>query len=191
MAIADEEGGLFMNNKNNIKLYNMVLPPFLLLMLVPKFLVLSLAINFVIDSVVLIIILLATKNLSLGNYGNTIFKVWGLGFASDYICIAYMIGVEAVLGGFLDLPQEGGDLLTQILSGPVWAVNHDTYFSVWSAIFIVSGVLISALCIFLFNYKISFKKLISSKKQRAISALVMALITAPYTFLLPKEVFYH
>ena len=53
----------------------------------------------------------------------------------------------------------------------------------------VPGVVISAVLIFALNYFITFKNL--EKKKRVILSLLFAVITAPYTFLVPSRWLYN
>ena len=70
----------------DVKLYNMILPPFILFAIVPIFWLISLVGNFVIDSVVLMIIsLVIYKRFSGKLYKKAIIKVWLLGFAADFV----------------------------------------------------------------------------------------------------------
>lgn len=178
----------------DIKLYNMILPPFMLFALVPLFWLISLVGNFIIDSAVLLIIsLVIYKSFSGKLYKKAILKVWLLGFAADFVGVLYLIIVSVCSsiwnmfgGGY----YEGNDLGRQILSGIDSAMNHSHFDSVWGVLFIVSGILVSAATIFVFDYFISFRNVGFSKKQRLLSALSFAFFTAPYAFLLPKELFY-
>ena len=54
---------------------------------------------------------------------------------------------------------------------------------------LLSAVFCLAVFYFVFNYRVSFNNKGLSKKQKIIASLTMAIITAPYTFLLPKELF--
>ena len=180
----------------DIKLYNMILPPFMLFAFVPLFWLISLVGNFIVDSAVLLIIsLIIYKSFSGKLYKKAILKVWLLGFAADFVGVLYLIIVSVCSsmwswnmfgGGY----YEGNDLGIQILSGIDSAMNHSHFDSVWGVLFIVSGILISAVTIFVFDYFISFRNVGFSKKQRLLSALSFAFFTAPYAFLLPKELFY-
>ncbi|MGN0455934.1 MAG: hypothetical protein ACI4F2_03660 [Acutalibacteraceae bacterium] len=151
----------------DIKLYNMILPPFMLFAFVPLFWLISLVGNFIVDSAVLLIIsLIIYKSFSGKLYKKAILKVWLLGFAADFVGVLYLIIVSVCSsiwnmfgGGY----YEGNDLGRQILSGIDSAMNHSHF---------------------------SFRNVGFSKKQRLLSALSFAFFTAPYAFLLPKELFY-
>ena len=54
----------------------------------------------------------------------------------------------------------------------------------------IINIILDPIFIFVFNYRVSFNNKGLSKKQKIIASLTMAIITAPYTFLLPKELFY-
>lgn len=53
----------------------------------------------------------------------------------------------------------------------------------------IPGLLIAIALIFVFNYYITFRKL--QKSSRFKLALMFAVITAPYTFLVPSSWLYH
>ena len=149
---------------NDIKLYNMILPPFMIVMLAPPWVIISLVGNFLIDSLLLIVLLAVFIKKSIGKqYIRTIFKVWGLGYASDFIGMLY--------------------LLTPHLLSLSKAPDLD------DNVFIAVGILIASVCIFIFDYFVSFRKCGFTKMQRLVASLSFAIITAPYTFLLPEDVF--
>lgn len=56
-----------------------------------------------------------------------------------------------------------------------------------SWICVISAVVISMVVTFIFNYFIILKATNLSKKQRFLSALIIALITAPYYFFIPLD----
>lgn len=172
----------------DIKLYNMILPPFMLFMFSPVLWMLSLAGNFVIDSVVLLIITLVIfKEFDSGFFRKVILKVWLLGFLADFVGVFYLTAIAFLTSS--EYPYSDS-ILNHILGGIYSAVNGSHFDSIWGVLFIVSGMLVASACIFIFDYFISFKNTGLSKKQRVISSLVFAVVTSPYTFLLPKELFY-
>ena len=80
-----------MENKNNdIKLYN-VLFPFWMLLLFPQMWAIVLPGNFIIDSIVLIISMFALNMTDKKRfYKRHIFQIWGFGMLSDIVGAAYM-----------------------------------------------------------------------------------------------------
>lgn len=171
-----------------IRLYNMILPPFILFLFLPWWWIGSIAGNFIIDSVVLLLIsLIMFKKFKFELYKNVIIKVWILGFLADLLGILYLIIVSAFSNAEY---YEGNNIWNQILSGIYLATNHSHFDSIFGVLFIVSGIFFSAILVFVFNYFISFRNTILSRKQKIVMSLSIAVLTAPYTFLLPKELFY-
>lgn len=177
-----------MKKLNDIKLYNMIFPIFMLFAFFPIMWLFSIVGNFIIDSIVLLIITLAIyKKINFKVYANTIVSVWLIGFFSDLMGAIYL----TVMSVSLDANYyDGNDLGKQILSGIYLATNHSPFDSVWGVVFISSGILLSAICIFMFNYFISFSKTNFTNKCKICASITLAIVTAPYTFLLPKELFY-
>lgn len=81
--------------------------------------------------------------------------------------------------GLLGLPDE-------LVSG----ISYDPFSNSMAVFIIIFAILISAFFIFLFNYKITLKELIEEKGLRLKVALTFALVTMPWTFLLPTKWFY-
>ena len=172
---------------NNIKLYNLIFPSFLLFVFAPWLWIISLTGNFVIDSIIIIIIsYIFFKKRKKDFYKETVFKVWALGFLADIIGLVYLMIVSLAFEGDY---YQGTDIIKLIQSGIYLAVNHSPYDSIWSIAFLASGILISSIFIFLLNYRYSFNTDLFSKKQRIVASIVIAIFTAPYTLLLPKEMF--
>ena len=151
-----------MENKNNdIKLYN-VLFPFWMLLLFPQMWAIVLPGNFIIDSIVLIISIFALKMTEKKQfYKRHIFQIWGFGMLSDIIGAAYMF----LLMWAFEVGNMGDELYLTI-----------------------PALIISAILIFVLNYFVTFRK--SDKALRLKLALTFAIVTAPYTFLIPSSWLY-
>lgn len=149
-----------MNNKKDVKLYN-VLFPFWFLMLIPSTWIIVLPGNFLIDSLVLIISMccMHVENKKYF-YKKHIWKIFAFGLLADLIGSGLL---------FLSLVLE-------------WSTMGDELHITFPA------MLISAACIYLFNYFITFKK--DDKRIRFKMALTFAIATAPYTFLIPSSLLY-
>lgn len=145
--------------RKETRLYN-VLFPLWMLMLFPIAWLVVLPGNFIIDSIVLIVSMYALKMQEKKTfYKKTILKIFGIGILSDIIGSAYMLMMMVVFdAGNIEL------LLT------------------------VPALILSAVCIFLFNYYITFKQ--CDKSVRWKLALIFAVVTAPYTFLVPTPWLY-
>ena len=147
--------------KNVIKLYN-ALFPFWLFMLIPEMWFIALPGNFIIDSIVLIISMFALKMTEKKRfYKRHIFQIWGFGMLSDIVGAAYMF--------FLMWAFEVGSM------------GDELYLT-------IPTLIISAVLIFVLNYFVTFRK--SDKVLRLKLALTFAIVTAPYTFLIPSSWLY-
>lgn len=139
-----------------IRFYNILFPIWFLLF-IPLSWVVVLPVNFIVDSLV---ILLMMKIIGVESkrkmYKQSILKVWGFGFLSDIIGAAFLFFTMWVL-----------ELSTS---------NDDPSLT-------IPAILIAAIFIFIFNYKISFKGY--DKSVRFKMALGLSILTAPYTFLIP------
>lgn len=178
--------------KGEVRLYNMILPPFMLMMFLPKLWFISLVGNFIIDSVmVLIISLIMFRKVSGVFYKKSILKVWLLGFASDFIGVLYLLIISRIAySSDAYYYKERDSVFRKYLTGANRAFSHCDTSSFWAVVYLASGILVAAIFIFLFNYFISLRKTDLTKKQRLFSSIILAVCTAPYTFLLPADLFY-
>ena len=139
-----------------VRLYN-VLFPLWFLMIFPVTWLIVLPGDFLIDSLVLIISL---RVLKIGErkswYKRHILPIFGFGLLADVIGAAFL---------FLMMVLE--------------VYNFDN--ELWLAI---PAMLLSAGLIFVFNYFVTFRK--AEKPIRLRLALTFAIVTAPYTFLVPS-----
>lgn len=150
------------NKKKDIKLYN-VLFPFWMLLLFPPMWLIVLPGNFVIDSLVLIISLFLLKIPDKKQYYKRhILKIYGFGMLSDIVGSAYM--------------------LLLIIIFRVGRMGDELYLT-------IPAFLISAALIFIFNYFVTFKKC-TDKALRLKLSVIFAVVTAPYTFLVPSSWLY-
>ena len=149
--------------KKDVKLYNLLFPLWVLLLFPHAWLVV-LPGNFAIDSAVLLITLLILKC----NEKKRWYK--------KYILLIFAFGMLA------DIVGAGFLWLEAYVTGILWNTPMD------SPLITIPAMLISAGLIFVFNYFITFRK--EDKKMRLIMSLVFAIVTAPYTFLVPASWLY-
>ena len=162
-----------------MKKLNVFLPPYVIFAIIPLFWIITLGITFVVDTIILlIVILLVYKKFDFATYKKTILKIWLLGFSTYFIGCIYLY-IVAVLNSTFPF------LFGEISS----AIEQSHFDSIWGLIYVISGILISSILIFVFNYYISFKKTDFTKKQKVVSSLVFSVATAPYFFLLPNTFF--
>ena len=149
------------NSQKSVKLYN-VLFPFWMLLLFPQVWLIVLPGNFIIDSIVFLVSLAALKIADKKQwYRHHILKIFLFGMLSDVIGAAYMLFLMAVF----EVGQMGDEL----------------YLT-------VPALCISGALIFIFNYFITFRKTESALRRKF--SLILAIVTAPYTFLIPSSWLY-
>ena len=150
-----------MKSNRQMKLYN-VLFPFWMLMMMPLLWLVVLPGNFIIDSLVLLLSMAILKISDRKQfYKKHIFKIFAFGMLSDLIGAAYML---VLMVGF----QVGN-------------MGDEPYLT-------VPALIISAIMIFVFNYFVTFRKI--EKPLRIKLSLMFAIVTAPYTFLVPSSWLY-
>ncbi|WP_066507514.1 hypothetical protein [Abyssisolibacter fermentans] len=162
-----------------IKLYNVIFPIWIILFL-PPVILFTLAGNFVIDSLVVIGCFYAFK---LRNYQfdlksfykKNILKVWIFGFIADFIGAIILFLTLTVVDNTFDIPYEVTN-----------AISYNPFSNVAGFLTVVFAMLVSCLFIYLFNYYRTFKY-IKEVKLRFKLALTIAIITIPWTFLIPYK----
>lgn len=147
-----------MKNCKEVRLYN-VLFPYWMLILFPVTWLVILPGNFIIDSLVLLIsmVILGTENKK-QCYKKHILPVFAFGMIADIIGGIYMFLMLAVF----EVAHMGDELYLTI-----------------------PAIVISAVMIFVFNYFFTFRS--SEKAFRLKMSLIFAVVTAPYTFLIPNS----
>lgn len=160
--------------KKDIKLYNMIFPTFMLFALVPHLWIASIVGNFIIDSLLLLIIDFAIfKHFNKDFYKKSFKKVYFLGFLGDILGTVYLIAMFLIYAVSQNTPIE---------------TFIDKHINIIEPIFYISGIIVAGVLIYIFDYFISFKNTELSKKQKIFSALTFAVVTAPYTYLIPPTV---
>ncbi len=149
------------NNKNSCKLYN-VLFPFWMILLFPEVWLIVLPGNFIIDSLVLIFSMMILRVAEKKTfYRKHIWRIYAFGMLSDVVGAAYM--------------------LLLMTAFEVGSMGDELYLT-------LPALVISAVLIFVLNYFATFKK--TDARTRLWSALIVAVATAPYTFLIPSSWLY-
>lgn len=171
--------------KKDVKLYNLIIPFYVILFFAPSVAVFTLLGNFIIDSIVPLIISKVIYKKIIGRfYVKTVWKVWLLGFLSDILGIVYLFLLDGVFFKAYSQHIHEKTILGDISRGLNSAVNSSAFLNIWSFLFRFSAVIISGILIFIFNYFISFKNAEMTKRQKIRSALAYAVFTAPYTILI-------
>ena len=165
--------------KNN-KLYNIMFPIWFLLVFPMTWLVI-IPVNFIIDTIV---ILAGFKYLKVNNsyetYKKVILKIWIFGF------LANIIGsVLLFLTGFLSDASQNS-LYSAITNQVAW----NPFSSIGSSLIVLLAISVSMVLIYLFNYKISLKKVGLERKTAKKLAALLAIVTAPWILLFPSQLLY-
>ena len=127
--------------------------------------------NFIIDSIVFVAALTILKiPEKKAKYKKCILRIWGYGFLADIIGAGFL---------FILLMFEyiGNNIAYNPLSSPI-------AFAATSI-----GVLLAGICIYLFNYNkvLPLLELDDNKKKKI--AMIIAVITTPYTMYIPTDLF--
>ena len=142
--------------KTDVRLYNLIFPVWLMLT-IPLVWLIVLPLNFIVDSLVLVI---SMKKLRIDNkkdfYKRHIFKIFWFGILAD------------IIGAFI--------IFSLFYFFNIGSLGDELYLT-------TPGLIVALFMIFILNYYVSFKEL--DNKLRFRLALIYALVTAPYTFLIP------
>jgi hypothetical protein len=163
------------------KLYNIMFPIWFLLVYPITWLVI-IPVNFIIDTIVL---LAGLKYLKINNsyeiYKKIILKVWVLGFAANIISGAFLF-----LTSYLPNGQQNS-LYNSIINKVVW----NPYSSILSILVVLLTILVSIVLLYIFNCRISFKKVGLERKKVKGLAGIIAIFTAPWILLFPFNLVYN
>lgn len=177
------------DNKRRTRLYNLIFPIWLLLSplilpisaLVPPFLLvflIALVGNFAIDTLVVWLSLrLQHITDAWQQTKKVIIKVWLYGFLADLL----------------------GAILMSVAGGATSEANYDFHAALMytspfdytpAALFALLCVIVTGVLIYRFNSRKALLDADIDDRTRRLTALTMAIITAPWTFLLPTRWFY-
>lgn len=168
----------------NKKIYNVFFPIWFLL-LFPITWIIAIPLNFVIDSIV---ILLSLKFLRIEEtfqkYKKVILKVFLCGFFSDFIgaIFLFLMSTLVVMG------EEQSAFFKWINDNIINSIMENPFNNLYAFILMTIAILISGLCIYYLNLKLSFKNADLEEKDKKKLALYMAIFTAPYLFYIPASI---
>lgn len=151
---------MMMNKRKVFKLYNVIFPIWMLVFFPQTWLIVIPA-NFIVDSLVLFISILKLKiNEKKVFYKKYILRIFTFGMISDIIGSLFLFALL-----MLRISQTGDEF----------------YFT-------IPAVVLSAFLIYMLNYYFTFQSL--DRNIRLKLSIVFAIITAPYTFLIPLNWLY-
>lgn len=167
--------------RRQIRLYNNFFPVWILL-LGPLTCLVVLPINFLIDLGVTVLVLKILKQNDIwGKAKETIWKTWILGFVADFA------GFALIFLGSLDsyFPIDFGKWWYDNISSVLTLRSYNPLDNIFSFLWTLAAIGISALLIYIFNLKICLKKSDLDDNIKKKLALWLAIITAPYLFFMP------
>lgn len=166
--------------KKEIKLNNLIFPIWIL-WLFPPIIIVAIIGNYIIDSLVILFTFFIFKVSSVTGestkslYKRSILKVWIFGFLADILGTSLLFIIMMILGENEDLVQ---------------CISYNPLSNLGSFIIVFSTILVAAVFIYIFNYNYIFNKVIIDRKSRVKVALTIAILTMPWTYLIPTEWFF-
>ena len=160
--------------KKPVQLYNVLLPIWLL-WIFPQVWLIILPGNLVIDLLVLLLALAVLRHSGKGAVVKALWwKLWLLGFAADAVGVGWM-----VLGMFTAASGQGwwAENLTPITGSPF----RTPLALAWT----LAGVAIAGACIYFFDKRAMKTCPLLTPRERHVTALLLAVLTAPWLFLIP------
>ncbi|WP_036729423.1 hypothetical protein [Peptoniphilus mikwangii] len=175
-------------NKKEIKLYNLILPIWILIAF-PVVWIYTIPANFIVDSIVFLFTL---KFLNIENkkeiYKKSIMKIVIFGFLSDIIAgialLFSLMGLTAI--------SRNSKILQGLFKNKPFIDYFEFAFynptkNLPSFLLVFAAIVIAGILIYIFNSKYSFTKTDLTKILKKKIALSLAIFTAPYFFLLSLE----
>ena len=166
-------------NKKEVKLYNILLPIWILIFCPTWLWLILIPANYLIDRLVLRWSLGAMPDKGAFCRKHT-WKICLAGFFSDFIGAAIMFAVFLLSSGVDSHP---------ILEDLSYGIGFNPFSSVLALIVVLLSIAVSGQCIYLIDRKI-LKKAGLDPEQAKKSAVRLALITAPYLYLFPSVLLY-
>lgn len=161
--------------RKQTRLYNVILPIWMIAALPSPLWLVILPGNLIVDCAVLFFTLLALGHAQKGAVVKRLWwKFWLLGFAADAVGVVWMF-----LG-----------LLGYIPFGTAWEdtvshAAHNPFHNPWAFLWTLAGVALAGVCIYFFDKRAMKSCGLLTGRERHITALVMAVVTAPYLFFIP------
>lgn len=166
-----------------VKLYDVIFPIWFIWLLPPVILI-AFAGNFIIDSIVMLISFKVLNSVEVTDisikelFKKSIVKVWCLGFLADIIGALILLALTSGEIPFLKIPNKIEH-----------AVFLNPFENIWGFSIVFACMIIASILIYIFNYNITFKKVIEEKALKVKLSLIFAIATAPWTFLIPTKWF--
>ena len=163
--------------KREHRLYNVIFPIWMLV-LFPQVWLIVIPGNLLVDCLVLFLTLLALRHRDKGGVVKQLWwKFWLLGFLADFIGALFLFGCW-----YLSLlPEPVGSWIDSIIS----QAFLNPFRTLPGFLYTLTVVVIAGVCIYFFDKRAMKSCTLLDGRQRHIVALTMAVVTAPWTFLIP------
>lgn len=157
------------------RIYNVIFPIWMIVAIPSPLWLVILPGNLLVDCAALFFTLLALGHAQKGAVVKRLWwKLWLLGFAADGVGVVWML-----LG-----------MLGCIPFGAAWEntvshVTHNAFHNPWAFLWTLAGVAIAGVCVYFFDKRAMKSCELLTDRERHITALAMAVVTAPYLFFIP------
>ena len=168
--------------KSDNKVYNILLPIWLLIFFPSWLWLLLIPANYLIDRIVLRWSLgdMPEKGLFCRNHN---WKICLAGFASDYAGAILLFALNQLMFGM-------NDDVNSFISKAADGLMLNPFSNVLSLVIVIAAIVLSAVCIYKLDKSILTKAGLDIDQAKK-SAIRLAIITAPYVYLIPSEWFYN
>ena len=168
--------------KSDYKVYNLLLPIWLLIFFPSWLWLLLIPANYLIDRIVLMWSLgdMPEKGLFCRNHN---WKICLAGFASDYAGAILLFALNQLMFGM-------NDDVNSFISKAADGLMLNPFSNVLSLVIVIAAIVLSAVCIYKLDKSILTKAGLDIDQAKK-SAIRLAIITAPYVYLIPSEWFYN
>ena len=166
--------------KKEVRLYNVILPIWLL-WLFPQLFIYVAPANLAVDCVVLAVTLTALRHRGKGAVLKKLWwKFWLLGFLADFMGVLVLLPGAFLPALFSDAAWTY-DISTAMITNPF---RHPA-----SLLWTLVGVALAGVCIYFFDKRAMKKCDLLTAGEKHVVALTMAIVTAPWLFLVPMYLY--
>ena len=171
--------------KKSVKLYNLIFPVWVV-WLFPITWVAIVPANILVD---FLVTLLALKLIKIENpmsvIKKSLAKTVALGFVADIMATAVLMTMAFGING------KGNNFSKWFFDNISGPILNDYYETPWGILVMILAVVFAGYLVYIFNRKFSFRHTDLSESQIKKVSITLAIITAPYLFLIPTNVMYN